>query len=385
MTESEFADRLRQYRKAKHMTQQELAERLGVSDKSVSRWENGSYPDVSMLGPLAKELGVTVDDLLGTAPPLRKLKQSDLQNWLSYAFAIGGGVLFFLLNLFAPTVLCYLIYLGLMIYGVYLQTNYTFHSKWFHVGNLVMNFFVNLRLVGAALPFLVFMNPMSLSELYETWAGFLYQYLYQYTDTSWSTMFYGLRVFLLFLALPGIAVVLTAVTAVLIRRWQNGTLPPASPGFSPKNLTVSRVLPILSPVLLGLYWALFMGNRAILPIWVYQHQSGVFYALWAVLTLLCVLLLIWRRQKGMLVPLGAMQWASLYLPRLCHYLRAIGPGSGKLYDAAGLSDNYIRFQQACPPVFALAAVLAIAYLLCCFVTFWKKPESTECIGEDTPM
>ena len=34
MTELEFADRLRKYRKAKQMTQQELAERLGVSDKS---------------------------------------------------------------------------------------------------------------------------------------------------------------------------------------------------------------------------------------------------------------------------------------------------------------------------------------------------------------
>ena len=121
MTESEFGERLRNYRKAKHMTQQELAERLGVSDKSVSRWENGSYPDVALLGPLAKELGVTVDDLLGTAPPLRKLERSDLQNWLSFGFAIGGGVLFFLLDLFAPTALCYLIYLGLMIYGVYLQ------------------------------------------------------------------------------------------------------------------------------------------------------------------------------------------------------------------------------------------------------------------------
>ena len=92
MTELEFADRLRKYRKAKQMTQQELAERLGVSDKSVSRWENGSYPDVAMLGPLARELGVTVDDLLGTVPPLQKLERSDLQNWLSYAFAIGGGI-----------------------------------------------------------------------------------------------------------------------------------------------------------------------------------------------------------------------------------------------------------------------------------------------------
>ena len=40
MTELEFGDRVRKYRKSKNLTQQDLAERLGVSDKSVSRWEN---------------------------------------------------------------------------------------------------------------------------------------------------------------------------------------------------------------------------------------------------------------------------------------------------------------------------------------------------------
>ena len=64
MTELEFGERLKQYRKARGLTQQELADLLGVSNKSVSRWESGSYPDVATLGPLAHALGVTVDDLL---------------------------------------------------------------------------------------------------------------------------------------------------------------------------------------------------------------------------------------------------------------------------------------------------------------------------------
>ena len=52
-------------RKVKKLTQTELAERLGVSDKTVSRWENGNYmPDLSLLQPLSEELGITLNELL---------------------------------------------------------------------------------------------------------------------------------------------------------------------------------------------------------------------------------------------------------------------------------------------------------------------------------
>lgn len=52
-------------RKEKSMTQEDLANNLGVSNKSVSRWENGRcMPDLSLLEPLSRELGVSVNDLL---------------------------------------------------------------------------------------------------------------------------------------------------------------------------------------------------------------------------------------------------------------------------------------------------------------------------------
>ena len=52
-------------RKEKKMTQEQLAEKLGVSNRSVSRWENGNtMPELSLLQTLAKELGVTVPELL---------------------------------------------------------------------------------------------------------------------------------------------------------------------------------------------------------------------------------------------------------------------------------------------------------------------------------
>lgn len=56
-------------RKEKGMTQKELAERLFISDKAVSKWETGvSIPDVTLLIPLAELLGVTVTELLECRP-----------------------------------------------------------------------------------------------------------------------------------------------------------------------------------------------------------------------------------------------------------------------------------------------------------------------------
>ena len=56
-------------RKQKDMTQQELADYMGVSDKAVSKWEREqSLPDVYALARLADLFGVTTDQLLGTDP-----------------------------------------------------------------------------------------------------------------------------------------------------------------------------------------------------------------------------------------------------------------------------------------------------------------------------
>ena len=52
-------------RKSKGLSQTELGNKLNVTNKAVSRWETGrGLPDSSLLLPLAKELGVTVDEIL---------------------------------------------------------------------------------------------------------------------------------------------------------------------------------------------------------------------------------------------------------------------------------------------------------------------------------
>ncbi len=47
------------------MTQQDLADKLNITNRAVSKWETGEgYPDITVLPSLAKILGVTVDELL---------------------------------------------------------------------------------------------------------------------------------------------------------------------------------------------------------------------------------------------------------------------------------------------------------------------------------
>ena len=61
-----FAENLRALRKAKDITQEELAEKLCVSGQIVSRWETGiTYPDIELLPVIADYFDVTVDKLLG--------------------------------------------------------------------------------------------------------------------------------------------------------------------------------------------------------------------------------------------------------------------------------------------------------------------------------
>ena len=56
---------IRELREKNNMTQAELAEKICVSDKAVSKWETGKgYPDITLLGPIANVLGVSITELI---------------------------------------------------------------------------------------------------------------------------------------------------------------------------------------------------------------------------------------------------------------------------------------------------------------------------------
>ena len=62
-----IGENIKKYRRERELSQEMLAERLGVSFQAVSKWErNETYPDITMLPAIANFFGVSVDALLGT-------------------------------------------------------------------------------------------------------------------------------------------------------------------------------------------------------------------------------------------------------------------------------------------------------------------------------
>lgn len=94
-------ERIRQLRIDKGLTQQELADTLGITQQAVGRWERGlATPDTSTLPRLADFFGVTVDYLLGrTDEPTTTIQQKqeqkrpkDLQKFLDQQQIMFDGV-----------------------------------------------------------------------------------------------------------------------------------------------------------------------------------------------------------------------------------------------------------------------------------------------------
>lgn len=81
---------IRELRKEQGMTQKELADRLHITDRDVSKWERGLYaPDLSTLEPLAELLGVTVTELLAgrrmAEEPHKEEIEANVRNALRYS------------------------------------------------------------------------------------------------------------------------------------------------------------------------------------------------------------------------------------------------------------------------------------------------------------
>ena len=85
---------IRRLRERKSMTQDELAQRIYVSAKAVSKWETGQgFPDVSLLEPLSEALGLSVIELLSGEDICNKNRASNMTKGRLYVCPVCGNVI----------------------------------------------------------------------------------------------------------------------------------------------------------------------------------------------------------------------------------------------------------------------------------------------------
>jgi len=93
MNSGKMAEFIYLIRKTKNITQKQLAEKLGISDKAISKWERGlSLPDIRILSPLAKALGVSTAELLEGKKDENPAQKNEeiVKNTLDYADKVSN-------------------------------------------------------------------------------------------------------------------------------------------------------------------------------------------------------------------------------------------------------------------------------------------------------
>ena len=85
---------IREFREKKGLTQAELAEKIGVSSKTISKWETSKgLPDISLLQPLAQALGISVIELMNGEQIINQNVSGNMLRCKFYVCPICGNII----------------------------------------------------------------------------------------------------------------------------------------------------------------------------------------------------------------------------------------------------------------------------------------------------
>ena len=85
---------IKRLREGRQLTQQQLAEKLGVSDKAISKWETGrGYPDITLAEPLAAALGVSLIELFSGEDVANTNRSFNMKRLKLYVCPICGNII----------------------------------------------------------------------------------------------------------------------------------------------------------------------------------------------------------------------------------------------------------------------------------------------------
>ena len=129
----EFHEKLQELRKARGLTQEELAEALYVSRAAVSKWESGrGYPNIDSLKEISSFFDVSIDELLSSEKLItiaKKENESNLQKLYNLSFGISDLFAIFLivLPLYPNTVNGYIYSINLLSYAEVSPVGFAIH------------------------------------------------------------------------------------------------------------------------------------------------------------------------------------------------------------------------------------------------------------------
>ena len=93
MSNKTFGEMISSLRREKNMTQNDLADKMNVTDKAVSKWErNLSCPDINSIPKLAEILGVSVEKLLNAQTKQENSKVEDIINIALIGVSLAMGI-----------------------------------------------------------------------------------------------------------------------------------------------------------------------------------------------------------------------------------------------------------------------------------------------------
>ena len=93
MSNKTFGEMISSLRREKNMTQNDLADKMNVTDKAVSKWErNLSCPDINSIPKLAEILGVSVEKLLNAQIKQENSKVEDIINIALIGVSLAMGI-----------------------------------------------------------------------------------------------------------------------------------------------------------------------------------------------------------------------------------------------------------------------------------------------------
>ncbi|WP_026583392.1 helix-turn-helix domain-containing protein [Bacillus sp. J33] len=136
-----FGEKLRNERKNKGWSQEELAEKLFVSRQSVSKWENGqNYPSIEIIIKVSDLFGLTIDELLRSD---EELKEKVIQDSKQLAYP----KLKFLFDvLFLLGIVLLIIKIGILIINKWTPFDFTLFG-----GSFLWNFGSLILMIGAGI------------------------------------------------------------------------------------------------------------------------------------------------------------------------------------------------------------------------------------------